>query len=636
MKYTRSKVFLAIVVCCTMIFSQVLQGQDRSSKQYDLIIVGGTPGGIMAAIAAARLGKKSLILERTAHIGGLPANGLGATDLATRGATTGLFTDFVGRVKAHYVKKYGANSAQVKASQEGYHFEPSVAEHVFEQMLAEQRQHVEVRKLMQFDAAPTNISISGRSITMIKVLNRKTKLLEEFKGKVFLDATYEGDLGAAAGIPFVIGREGKDEYNEPGAGQVYKYWRGPESEESSFQRDNAVQSYNYRLCLTNDSANSLRIEKPGSYNRQEYVSLVEDVLTGRHTGASMLEVTEAMLEKNRAHVLKGGKTEIPGDVWGIAKITNMVSLPNKKTDANNQHMAFISTDLPEENWPWPTSGWDWRDTFAQRLKEYTLGLIYFAQNDPELPAHFRNAALEWGLAKDEYQDNANFPRQVYVREGRRFQGMYFFTAKDALPVTTGARPPIHPSSITASHYALDSHAVRKREQGKIHLDGFLSYPSAVYTVPLGVMVPKQIDNLLLPVPVSGSHIGFSTLRMEPCWMAIGQAAGVAAALALEGNAVKVQEVKQSKLQEELIAQDATLIYYKDVNPSNPDFRMVQYMGLRGYLPNWEASLNTAASADDLELWAKLSNNNSLKAGKKTARGTLLKEIYSSLQSKTNL
>lgn len=636
MRYNRGKkVLLAIVVCCTMTFSPVVHGQDKNqAKQYDLIIVGGTPGGIMAAISAAKLGKTALILERTAHIGGLPANGLGATDLATRGATTGLFTDFVARVKAHYVKKYGAKSEQVKASQEGYHFEASVAEQVFEDMLAAHRQHIEVRKLMQFDAAPTNISLSGRRISMIKVLNRETKALESFSGKVFLDATYEGDLGAAAGIPFVVGREGKDEYHEPGAGQVYKYWRGPESAESSFQRDNAVQSYNYRLCLTNDKANSLRVEKPEKYNREEYVSLVEDVLTGRHTGASMMEVTDAMLEQNRAHVLKGGKTQIPGDVWGIAKITNMVSLPNKKTDANNQHMAFISTDLPEENWPWPTSGWDWRDKFAQRLKEYTLGLIYFAQNDPALPEHFRNAALEWGLAKDEYQDNANFPRQVYVREGRRFQGVYFFTAKDALPMQEGARPPIHPSSITASHYALDSHAVRKREQGKIHLDGFLSYPSAVYTVPLGVIMPKEVDNLLLPVPVSGSHIGFSTLRMEPCWMAMGQAAGVTAALALEASTVKVQEVDHSKLQDVLIGQNATLIYYKDVNPSDPDFKMVQYMGLRGYLPGWEASLNTAASAADLELWAKLSNNNALKVGKKSTRGTLLKEFYLSLQSKT--
>lgn len=636
MRYNKGKqVLLAIVVLCTMTLSPVVNGQAQNNgRPYDLVIVGGTPGGIMAAISAAKLGKTSLILERTAHIGGLPANGLGATDLATRGATTGLFTDFVSRIKAHYVQKYGPNSEQVKASQEGYHFEASVAEQVFEEMLAAHKQHIEVRKLMQFDAAPTNITLAGRSISTIKVLNRATKATETISGKVFLDATYEGDLGAAAGVPFVVGREGKDEYNEPGAGQVYKYWRGPESPESSFQRDNAVQSYNYRLCLTNDKSNSLRVEKPEKYNREEYVSLIEDVLTGRHTGASMLEVTEAMLKENRAHILKGGKTKIPGDVWGIAKITNMVALPNKKTDANNQHMAFISTDLPEENWPWPTSGWDWRDKFAQRLKAYTLGLIYFAQNDSALPQQFREAALEWGLAKDEYQDNANFPRQVYVREGRRFQGVYFFTAKDALPVQEGGRPPIHPSSITASHYALDSHAVRKREPGKVHLDGFLSYPSAVYTVPLGVIVPKQIDNLLLPVPVSGSHIGFSTLRMEPCWMAMGQAAGVTAALALEGSSVKVQQVDQGKLQEALLSQNATLIYYKDVNPADPDFKMVQYMGLRGYLPGWEASLKSTVSAADLELWTKLSNNKSLKAGKNTSRGSLLKEIFLSLQSKT--
>lgn len=240
-------------------------------------------------------------------------------------------------------------------------------------------------------------------------------------------------------------------------------------------------------------------------------------------------VTPEMMEAEPETYQDRQPFKLPGDKWGIAKITNIVHVPNMKTDANNQHGVFVSTDLPEENWPWPTSSWEWRDKFAQRLREYTEGLFWFAQNDPELPAHFRKAAKEWGLSKDEYADNGHFPRQVYVREGRRFEGAYFFTANDAIPVTIGSRPPIHQSSITASHYALDSHAVRKREEGRVHLDGFLSYPSAVYTVPYGVMVPKEVGNLLLPVPVSGSHIGFSTLRMEPCWMAMGQAAGIASA-----------------------------------------------------------------------------------------------------------
>ncbi|MBA4056146.1 MAG: hypothetical protein C0490_15635, partial [Marivirga sp.] len=412
---------------------------------------------------------------------------------------------------------------------------------------------------------------------------------------------------------------------EPGAGRVYKYWGGPEGEGSTFQADNAVQSYNYRLCLTNSPANRVEVKKPVKYNREEYVSMIEDVWTGRNTGILMQNVTAEMLEENRKHIAKGNTTKIPGDVWGIAKISNMVSLPNDKTDANNQHMAFISTDLPEENWPWPTSGWEWRDAFAQRLRDYIQGLVWFAQNDKELPEHFRKAAKEWGFAKDEYQDNGNFPRQVYVREGRRFEGEYFFIAKDATAVAAGMRPPVHPSSVTASHYALDSHAVRKREPGKIHLDGFLSYPSDVYTVPYGVMVPKKVDNLLLPVPVSGSHIGFSTLRMEPCWMALGQAAGVAAALAID-NQVKVSNIDITRLQSALLDQKATLIYYRDVKPGDKDHALIQKMGLLGYLPGWEARLDERVDDATGKAWQKLSGKKFTYEVGKTTRRTLLQTL----------
>ena len=343
--------------------------------------------------------------------------------------------------------------------------------------------------------------------------------------------------------------------------------------------------------------------------------------------AAMQRVTDEMMEANRRHIKAGNPSQLPGDKWGIAKITNIVHVPNMKTDANNQHGVFVSTDLPEENWPWPTSSWEWRDKFAQRLREYTEGLFWFAQNDPELPAHFRKAAKEWGLSKDEYTDNGHFPRQVYVREGRRFEGMYFFTANDAVPVTIGSRPPIHESSITASHYALDSHAVRKRETGRIHLDGFISYPSAVYTVPYGVMVPKEVDNLLLPVPVSGSHIGFSTLRMEPCWMAMGQAAGIASALSIDEK-VKVQNIDLSALQDNLVNQKATLMYFKDVDYTDPHFRMVQYLGLRGYLPEWNARLQEPIDAATLTAWKRLSGLDltGFEAGK-TTRLTVLENIY---------
>lgn len=600
---------------------------SASYAQYDVVIVGGTPGGIMTGIAAARMGKTSVILERTGHIGGLPANGLGATDIGTRGATTGLFAEFVGRVKQFYVQKYGADSKQVQDCSNGFHFEPSVGEAVLEQMIGDHKDKITVLKMRQFDSDPKNVDIVDDRIQVIRILNRETKQLEEYKGKVFIDATYEGDLGAAANVPFRLGREGKDEYNEVGAGRVYKYWGGPEAEGSTFQGDNAVQSYNYRLCLTNNPANRVEVEKPGHYNRDEYVSMIEDVWTGRHTGRQMLSVTPAMLEENRKYIAAGNPSKIPGDVWGIARVTNMVKLPNDKTDANNQHLAFISTDLPEENWPWPTSGWEWRDAFAARLRSYTQGLIWFAQNDKALPAHFRKAAKEWGLAKDEYTDNDHFPRQVYVREGRRFEGLYFFTARDATPVAPGKRPVVHESSITASHYSLDSHAVRKREPGRVHLDGFLSYPSAVYTVPFGVIVPKVIDNLLIPVPVSGSHIGFSTLRMEPCWMALGQAAGIAASLAIDDEC-KIKNVDRGKLQSILLAQGATLMYYRDLKPQDDDFEMVQVLGLRGYLPEWEARLDDVVDKETATLWEKLSGLSLDYEANKTVRRALLKTIYS--------
>jgi hypothetical protein len=572
------------------------------------------------------MGKQSVILERTAHIGGLPANGLGATDIATRAATTGLFREFTDRVKQHYVDTYGEQSEQVRLCSDGYHFEPSVAAGVFDAMIAEHADRITVLTMRQFDAEDHNIDMRDNRITGIRLLNRMTGATETFEGRIFIDATYEGDLGAAAGVPFRVGREGKDEFGEPGAGRVYKYWGGPEAGGSTGQADNAVQAYNYRLCLTNRPDNRASFGKPVHYNREEYASIVDDVLTGLTTNVATLRITDAMRQEHRRRIGEGKPSELPGDRWGIHRITNIVHVPNAKTDANNQHDAFVSTDLPEENWPWPTSSWEWRDRFARRLREYTEGLFWFAQNDPALPAHFRKAASEWGPAKDEYADNGHFPRQVYVREGRRFECTYFFTANDAIPATPGGRPPVHAASITASHYALDSHAVRKREAGRAHLDGFISYPSAVYTVPYGVMTPRQVDNLLLPVPVSGSHIGFSTLRMEPCWMALGQAAGIASAIAIDGE-LKVRNVPLDQLQESLIAQKATLIYYRDVPYTDARFPLVQRMGLLGYLPGWEARPDEPVDSETLRLWQQLGKQEltGVEAGK-TTRFEALQQI----------
>lgn len=607
------------VVLVLLLLSHTTSGQDSAAtaRQFDVVIVGGTPGGIMAAIAAARGNRSVVILERTQHIGGLPANGLGATDIYTRGATGGSFLEFVKRVHDHYVKTYGADSAQVKDSSDGYRFEPRVAERIFGEMLAEHRS-VTLLLERQFDALPSNVRLEQGRLTEIQVTNLRTNEQESFQGRVFIDATYEGDLAAAAGVPYRLGREAQSEYNEPRAGQLYIEWRGSGATGPGTTGfgDNAVQSYNYRLPLTEREDNLVLVEKPKNYNRDEYLSLIDDIRLNR-----------AAAPKNAP------RRELAWD--GIGRIVNMVKLPNGKADANNQHAAFLSTDLPEENWPWPTSTWEWRDRFAARLRDYTLGLMWFTQNDPELPEDFRRRARRWGLARDEYQDNNHFPRQVYVREGRRIIGEHLFTAHDALPVEGDGRPPLYETSITASHYALDSHAVRKREKDRVHLDGIFSYETKPYTVPYGVMVPKKVDGLLTPVPASGTHIGFSTLRMEPCWMALGQAAGVAASLSIEAN-VPVRRVDTVKLQKVLLKQKAVLIYYSDVSPAHPRFEAVQYFGLRGLLPDWEARPDEAVTAEDAAKWIAAAGGTKparYQPGT-TTRGEMLHYLYENAGSKS--
>lgn len=577
------------------------------APRYDVVIVGGTPAGITAAIAASREGRSCVVLERSSHIGGLPVNGLGATDIATRGATTGLFARFVELNRESYTEHYGADSPQVRDCSDGYHFEPKVAQESFARMLAEAGPgRISVRTMRQFDAGDGNVIKRGDRIRAIRIVDRTTGREERYRGRVFIDATYEGDLGAAAGVPFRLGREGRADYDEPCAGKLYRWWKhGPEGEGSTFEGDSTIQAYNYRLCLTDNPQNRRPIPRPATYNREEYLSLVADVLDGRNTDVRFREVTPEQMALNRRRIEAGGRTSIPGDPWGMAKITSMTRLPNAKMDANNQHLALLSTDLPEENYPWPTADWAWRDRFAERLRDYTLGLLWFAQHDEALPESFRKACLEWGLAADEYPDNEAFPRQVYVREGRRLDGIDFFTAHDALPVNKGGRPPLHRTSITASHYALDSHAVRKREPGRIHLDGFFSSPTAVYTVPYGVMVPRRIENLLFPVAVSGSHVGFSTLRMEPCWMALGEAAGEAAALAIESRS-NVQAIEIETLQQRLLDHGATLVFMRDMRPGDPDFATVQRLALEGYFPDWEARLDHPLDEQTARLWSSLS------------------------------
>jgi Dehydrogenases (flavoproteins) len=578
-----------------------LVSQEPRQTSFDIVIVGGTPAGICAAVAAARLGRRVLLLERTAHIGGLPANGLGATDIATRAATGGLFREFTRRVRQHYVDTYGPESQQVKDCSDGYHFEPSVAERVFEAMLAEQP-GVTVRKNRQFDADARNVIMNDTRLAHVIVVDRETNAREEYQAQVFIDATYEGDLAAAAGGVFETRREGAAEYGEPFAGRVYRRWGlGPLGEGSTLEGDDTLQAYNYRLCLTDAPENRVPVEKPRSYDRAEYASLVEDARSG--------------------HFVSFMPPGFSGKKGPDVGVVNPVRVPNRKTDTNNHHRSFLSTDLPEENYPYPTEGWEWRDRFAQRLRDYTLGLLWFCQNDPEMPEAVREEARRWGLARDEYADNDHFPRQIYVREGRRISGEYLFTALDAIspadlphayaimegkqPAKRDPRPPIHADAVTASHYPIDSHAHRKREPGRIHLDGFLGLAAITspYQVPYGVIVPVGVDGLLTPVPCSATHLGFGTLRMEPCWMALGHAAGVAAHLAIERR-VSVRKVPVREMQAELLKQGQVLIYLRDVPREHPQWATLQQAGCLGFFPSFDARPGEPVDAETAQEWSR--------------------------------
>lgn len=574
-------------------------------QKADVVVVGATPGGICAAIGAARLGKTVLLIDRNAHIGGLPANGLGATDIATPGVTGGLFTEFTERNYQHYINRYGVGSSQAAVSNKGYHFEPSVAERSFQAMLQEYP-GIQVLTQRQFDVSPVNITMEQGFIRELRLLNRMTGAQERYQGSVFIDATYEGDVAAAAGAPFRTRRESKAEHNEPLAGKVYIYWEADEpGAGTTYAGDTIIQAYNYRLCLTDDSTNQAPVTRPPGYSRDEFVSLVEDVKSG---------------------FLKGFMHKASG-------IVNPVTLPNRKTDSNNHHGGLLSTDLPEENWPWPNANWAWRDSFAVRLQNYTMGLLYFCQTDSALPQWFREDCGRYGFAKDEYTDNDHFPRQVYVREGRRIEGGYLFTGRDALPVKTGARPPVHGSSITASHYAIDSHGTRKREKGRVHLDGFLSVPTEPYTVPIGVIQPRRVQNLLTPVAVSATHLGFGTLRMEPCWMAMGQAAGINAALAINHRQAVVQ-TSVHQVQRELLKQQAILYYYRDCDYTHPNFAALQYFGLRGLIDSWYAHPYTLVTAKELARWNKqlgITATPSIYRAGITRRGELMQWYFDNLK-----
>lgn len=502
----------------------------------DICIYGGTSGGVVAAVQAARLGKRVILVSPTKHLGGLTSSGLGWTDLGSESILGGISREFYHRLYLYYQRpeawKWQPARRFVNFGQNGPAFnhttrlasvfEPHVAEAVFNQMLAEWSIPVIVGRL----DLTNGVSKNGQRITAIH-----TEAGNAFRAQMFIDASYEGDLLAAAGVSYVIGRESNAKYGEgrngiqtvntvknqlPDGIDPYLVRGDPASgllpgvNASAGGADGAadpkLQAYCYRMVLTDVAANRIPVPKPEGYRETDYELLFRAIAAGQ-TG----------------------------------QFYKFSLMPNRKTDANNA--SGISTDFIGGNygsdWNWAEASHTRREQSAREHEVWQRGLIWTLQNHPAIPNAIRTTYATWGLPADEFADNGHWPYQIYVREARRMVSDYVMTEANCLGQVVAA------DSVGLAAYQMDSHNTQRYvKNGFVKNEGDVQYPTAgPYPVSYRAIVPRagQCENLLVPWCLSASHIAFGSIRMEPVFMILGQSAATAAVLALDKN-IPVQAV----------------------------------------------------------------------------------------------
>lgn len=522
----------------------VTPAADRPATEADVLVYGATPGGIAASISAAKGGHTVLLVEPTDRIGGLVTSGLSNTDFRSFESLTGFFFDFSQRVQAHYEERYGKDSEQAKAAFRGTHGEPSVNLLVMKAMLAE---HNGITVLKQYEIAGVETSdfVRGRR-RIVSSRFRTMNGTATLKAGVFIDASYEGDLMALAGEPYHVGRESRDQYGEPMAGNT------------DGKADGQVQGYNLRLIMTSDKSNMRETPAPEGYNREDFVGALPVFESGRL------------------------KKVFAADRSGIFRAHEPL-LPNHKTDVNDTPHAPIRLSMPDINDAYPDGDSKTRRRIVQQHYYYNIGLLYFLQHDDAVPQTIREDARRWGFCRDEFEETGGISPQLYIREARRLVGQHVFTGRDTRQADGDARSILHKDSIAIGDYVHNCHGTGRtgtRYNGK-H-DGEFYKPVPPYQIPFGVIVPTKSENLLVPVACSASHFGFGALRLEPIWCSLGQAAGWAASLSLRDD-VPVQNVDVPKLQRRLHTDRSATIYVSDVPPDSPDFAGVQWLGTQGGL-----------------------------------------------------
>lgn len=587
-----------------------------AARKFDVVVYGATPGGIGAAIAAARLGRRVALVEYHNHVGGMAASGLGKSDIETKEAIGGLFREFVGQVKAHYVEQYGASSENVKLSRDGYYYEPSVAERILRRMLAKDGVTLFLRRRLE------TASVAGGSVTGMRVRNRDTLAVEEFRAGAFIDGTYEGDLAAAAGARYRLGRESRAEFGEKHAGVIYQDHDTREFlPGSTGEGDKRIPAYTFRLCLTTNPANAYVLSAPPpDYRRERYLGYLDDWREGR---------------MGMPANYKDGRGMFKPLMGTAVRALSVAELPNAKTDVNMFPKA-LGFPFAEESQRYPEANWEEREKITAHLRNVTLGLLYFLQNDAAIPEEHRRLARGFNLAKDEFGDEGHFPWQLYIREARRTIGLYTLTENDVTLAPGRQRAPVHADSIASGEFPIDSFPTRKREPGQNKaLEGYiymLDEYTQPYQIPYRILVPEKVDGLLVPVAASTTHVAFSTIRLEPTWMAMGEAAGAAAHLALEGG-TSLRGVDVEALQRLLASRGQVLTYFKDIDRAHPAYEAMQYFGTKGFFEDYYSRPNEPIDPETAQRWRRLADLPNGPGAAGMTRGAYCLELYKLLQQR---
>lgn len=552
-------------------------GEPESAKAVDVLVYGATPGGIAAAVAAARHGCTVVLAASEDHIGGIVANGLTNADIGRRQAVGGFFYDFSRRVVRHYqaIDRNDPRQPNLKASKDGYHYEAHVAERIFHAIVAEHAPLIELR--LQHDLRNAEVANHGLTAVVLEDAARPGRLIRH-AAKVFVDATYEGDLAALANAPCRTGREGRDEFGEPHAGHVYlRFGTSELLPGSTGEADGATEAYCFRFHVTNVAANRVLIEKPENFRREDYATMLQEIRSGKarrfHDFVQLIP-------------MPGGKFELNSDH------------PHPETGVPSE-----SLDLAEENWEWPTATAARRREIYDRYLAHNVGLIWLLQNDPELPLAIREDARQWGWCRDEWPDHDHVPRQIYVRQGRRIEGAAILTERDAEIDPELRRTRLQPTSVGVVEWAFDPHGCHRYDP--VHpgvREGYFFIDHEPFQIPYGVLVPRTIDGLLVPVACSCSHVAYNALRMEPVFMALGEASGLAAHLAVR-RGVPVRHAPVAELQRLLVEAGGVITFYDDLPFGSPHFAAFQWLGARGMNPGYQATPDRPLTRRDG--WTKL-------------------------------